>query len=198
MRIKSPQLTGHNPANPWDIRDAFAAAAIKLTSGGADGTYQGEWDAAMRYFSGSTNPQIQFLRRQRYGKPRPSTKTILASLEIKMGYAILAKAGIQSVKLLIRNRHVTNKQKSICYENQPLAFIGFFKQIFFCFLPTFSKIIGKTKIIINGAALGSVAVPVQIVDSPPKSCPSHQTRNKKIIASQSGCCLLGLKNNAAA
>ncbi|MDR3643080.1 MAG: hypothetical protein P4L74_05665 [Candidatus Doudnabacteria bacterium] len=57
---KVAQLTGHNPANPWDIRDAFAAAAIKLTSNGADGTYQGDWDAAMRYFSGSTNAKYSF------------------------------------------------------------------------------------------------------------------------------------------
>jgi peptidoglycan hydrolase CwlO-like protein len=53
-------LTGNNPANPWDIRDAFAAAAIKLTAGGADGTYQGNWNAAMRYFSGSTNVKYRF------------------------------------------------------------------------------------------------------------------------------------------
>ncbi len=57
---KVAQLTGHSPANPWDIRDAFAAAAIKLTSNGADGTYQGEWNAAMRYFSGSTNSKYSF------------------------------------------------------------------------------------------------------------------------------------------
>jgi membrane-bound lytic murein transglycosylase B len=57
---KVAALTGNNPANPWDIRDAFAAAAIKLTSNGADGTYQGDWSAAMRYFSGSTNPKYSF------------------------------------------------------------------------------------------------------------------------------------------
>jgi peptidoglycan hydrolase CwlO-like protein len=57
---KVAALTGHNPANPWDIRDAFAASAIKLTSNGADGTYQGDWNAAMRYFSGSTNAKYSF------------------------------------------------------------------------------------------------------------------------------------------
>jgi len=57
---KVAQLTGSRPANPWDIRDAFAAAAIKLVAGGADGTYQGEWNAAMRYFSGSTNVKYRF------------------------------------------------------------------------------------------------------------------------------------------
>jgi membrane-bound lytic murein transglycosylase B len=57
---KIAALTGKNPANPWDIRDAFAAAAIKLTAGGADGTYQGNWNAAMRYFSGSTNVKYRF------------------------------------------------------------------------------------------------------------------------------------------
>ncbi len=57
---KVAQATGKSAANPWDIRDAFAAAAIKLTAGGADGTPQGEWDAAMRYFSGSTSTKYRF------------------------------------------------------------------------------------------------------------------------------------------
>ena len=57
---KVAALTGKPMANPWDIRDAFAAAAIKLKAGGADGTRIGEWNAAMRYFSGSTNPQFSF------------------------------------------------------------------------------------------------------------------------------------------
>jgi len=46
-------------ANPWDIRDAFLASAIKLKSGGAS-TPDGEWAAAMRYFSGGTNPKYRF------------------------------------------------------------------------------------------------------------------------------------------
>ncbi|MDD2807908.1 MAG: lytic murein transglycosylase [Patescibacteria group bacterium] len=57
---KVSQLTGSNPANPWDIRDAFVASAIKLKADGANGTRQGEWNAAMRYFSGSTNPAYSF------------------------------------------------------------------------------------------------------------------------------------------
>lgn len=57
---KVSQLTGNNPPNPWDIRDAFAAAAIKLVAGGADGTDQGKWNAAMRYFSGGTNKVYSF------------------------------------------------------------------------------------------------------------------------------------------
>ena len=57
---KVTELTGR-PANPWDIRDAFIASAVKLKAGGAtkNGT-KGEWDAAMRYFSGSTNPRYRF------------------------------------------------------------------------------------------------------------------------------------------
>ena len=51
-------ITG-KPANPWDISDAFLAAAIKLKAGGA-GTQSGEWAAAMRYFSGGTNPAYSF------------------------------------------------------------------------------------------------------------------------------------------
>src|SRR3989344_3230762 len=46
-------------ANPWDIRDAFLASAIKLKAGGA-GTVAGEWAAAMRYFSGGTNTKYRF------------------------------------------------------------------------------------------------------------------------------------------
>lgn len=57
---KVSKLTGNYPANPWDIRDAFAASAIKLKAGGADNTYQGKWNAAMRYFSGSTNTRFRF------------------------------------------------------------------------------------------------------------------------------------------
>jgi len=57
---KVGQLNGRGLASPWDIRDAFAASAIKLVAGGANGTDQGEWNAAMRYFSGSTNTAYRF------------------------------------------------------------------------------------------------------------------------------------------
>lgn len=57
-RDKVKAITG-KPADPWDIRDAFLAAAIKLKAGGA-GTVSGEWAAAMRYFSGGTNPAYRF------------------------------------------------------------------------------------------------------------------------------------------
>ena len=59
-RGKVTAFTGKATANPWDIRDAFVAAAIKLKADGANGTRQGEWNAAMRYFSGSTNPRYSF------------------------------------------------------------------------------------------------------------------------------------------
>ncbi len=45
-------ITGKSPANPWDIRDAFIAAAVKLKSGGANGEDDGDWKEAMRYSSG--------------------------------------------------------------------------------------------------------------------------------------------------
>ena len=51
-------ITG-KPANPFDIRDAFIAAAIKLAANGAT-SQSGEWTAAMKYFSGSTNPKYSF------------------------------------------------------------------------------------------------------------------------------------------
>jgi membrane-bound lytic murein transglycosylase B len=51
-------ITGRG-ANPWNIKDAFLAAALKLKADGATAA-GGEWAAAMRYFSGSTNPAYSF------------------------------------------------------------------------------------------------------------------------------------------
>jgi len=51
-RLKA--ITGR-PGNPWDIRDAFLASGLYLSdSGAASQTKNGEWRAAMIYFSGST------------------------------------------------------------------------------------------------------------------------------------------------
>lgn len=52
-------MTGKGVANPWDIRDAFFAAAIKLRDAGA-GNVDGEWKAAMIYFAGSVKMQFRF------------------------------------------------------------------------------------------------------------------------------------------
>lgn len=53
-------VTGTTP-NPWDIRDAFVASGLKLAAdGAANGSRQDEWNAAMRYFSGSTNTKYRF------------------------------------------------------------------------------------------------------------------------------------------
>lgn len=57
-RDKVTAITG-KPANPWDIRDAFLAAGIKLAAAGATST-SGEWKAAMIYFSGGTNVRFRF------------------------------------------------------------------------------------------------------------------------------------------
>lgn len=57
-RSKVSAITGKT-ANPWDIRDAFLAAALLLKANGA-GTKSGEWAAAMRYFSGGTNTAYRF------------------------------------------------------------------------------------------------------------------------------------------
>lgn len=59
-RAKVTALTGAPAANPWDIRDAFVAAGIKLRDGGALQGISGEWRAAMIYFSGSTNVRFRF------------------------------------------------------------------------------------------------------------------------------------------
>lgn len=49
------------PADPWDIKDAFLAAALYLADYGAKNqTYNGEWQAAMIYFSGTTNTKYRF------------------------------------------------------------------------------------------------------------------------------------------
>ena len=53
-------LTGKSRANPWDIRDAFLASAIKLKSDGADGTDDNDWKAALKYFAGTVNMTFRF------------------------------------------------------------------------------------------------------------------------------------------
>jgi predicted nucleic acid-binding Zn-ribbon protein len=57
---KVANLTGKTPADPWDIRDALTAAAIKLKGDGANGTDKGHWNAAMKYFAGSINLKYRF------------------------------------------------------------------------------------------------------------------------------------------
>jgi len=57
-RNKISAVTG-KAADPWDIRDAFLAASIKLAADGGT-TKKGEWAAAMKYFSGSTNLAYRF------------------------------------------------------------------------------------------------------------------------------------------
>jgi peptidoglycan hydrolase CwlO-like protein len=56
-RVK--QITGS--ADPWNIKDAFVAAALYLADYGATKrTYDAEWKAAMIYFSGTTNKTYSF------------------------------------------------------------------------------------------------------------------------------------------
>jgi len=55
-KTKIEEITG-KPADPWNINDAFLAAGLYLSDSGANlQTYDGEWEAAMIYFSSSTNP----------------------------------------------------------------------------------------------------------------------------------------------
>ncbi len=59
-RERVTAITG-KPADPWNIRDAFLAAAFYLSDYGAKSqTYNGEWRAAMIYFSGSTSTKYRF------------------------------------------------------------------------------------------------------------------------------------------
>jgi membrane-bound lytic murein transglycosylase B/uncharacterized protein YjeT (DUF2065 family) len=54
-----------SPADPWNIRDAFLAAAVYLSdSGAAKKSYDYEWCAAVSYFSGSCSLSNQ--RRYRF------------------------------------------------------------------------------------------------------------------------------------
>jgi len=47
------EITGHNPPNPWDPMDAFVAAALLLKDNdAAEGGYQAERRAALRYLAG--------------------------------------------------------------------------------------------------------------------------------------------------
>jgi len=58
---KVSEITGRNPSNPWDVRDAFVAAALYLANHGATKqTRETEWRAAMIYFSGSVNTRFRF------------------------------------------------------------------------------------------------------------------------------------------
>ena len=53
-------VTG-KPADPWNVRDSFLAAGLYLADyGAANQTYDGEWRAAMIYFSGTTNKKYGF------------------------------------------------------------------------------------------------------------------------------------------
>lgn len=48
------QITGNKPSSPWNMKDAFTAAALFLTdSGAAKQTPNTEWKAAMIYLAGS-------------------------------------------------------------------------------------------------------------------------------------------------
>lgn len=71
------EITGHNPPNPWELEDAFAAAAIKLAANGANRRdASGEWEAAMRYFAGNRwqNPAYSF-----YGDRVVAIKDLIAA-----------------------------------------------------------------------------------------------------------------------
>ncbi|MEX2090731.1 MAG: lytic murein transglycosylase [Candidatus Paceibacterota bacterium] len=55
-REEVSRLTGRTPANPWNIEDAFVAAATKLSRDGASSkTRAGEIAASKRYYCGSAS-----------------------------------------------------------------------------------------------------------------------------------------------
>ena len=58
---KIAKLTGHYPPNPWNVQDAFVAAALLLRdNGAATRTWKAEWRAAMKYFAGSVQWKYRF------------------------------------------------------------------------------------------------------------------------------------------
>jgi len=53
-KTRIAEITGNNPPSPWNIKDAFTAAALYLANKGANQqTYNTEWKAAMMYLAGS-------------------------------------------------------------------------------------------------------------------------------------------------
>lgn len=57
------RLTGNNPPSPWNNKDAFTAAAFKLSRDGASSQKEyDEWKAAMMYLAGSNwnNPSLRW------------------------------------------------------------------------------------------------------------------------------------------
>src|SRR4030042_5460848 len=75
------EITGNNPPSPWNIKDAFVAAALYLANKGANQqTYNAEWKAAMMYLAGSKwkNSSLYF-----YGNQvMDLTKQIQAQVDI--------------------------------------------------------------------------------------------------------------------
>ena len=58
-----PRLDGilAKPADPWNIKDAFLASALYLgDSGATTKTYNAEWCAAQKYFSGRCSTSYRF------------------------------------------------------------------------------------------------------------------------------------------
>jgi peptidoglycan hydrolase CwlO-like protein len=61
-KVRVTEITGNNPPSPWNIKDAFVAAALYLANkGAAEKTEDAEWKAAMMYLAG-TNWQKASLR----------------------------------------------------------------------------------------------------------------------------------------
>ena len=59
-RARVKGITG-KPADPWNINDAFTAAALYVSDFGATSkSYDGEWRSAMIYFAGSVNAKYRF------------------------------------------------------------------------------------------------------------------------------------------
>lgn len=74
---KVSDITG-KASDPWSINDAFLASALKLRNDGADGTTDGNWTAAMLYFSGSTNLAYRFYGDQVIARAKQYQKDIEA------------------------------------------------------------------------------------------------------------------------
>jgi peptidoglycan hydrolase CwlO-like protein len=60
-KAKIEAITGKKPADPWNIRDAFLAAALYVKDYGASSQKENdEWRSAMIYFAGTVNTKYRF------------------------------------------------------------------------------------------------------------------------------------------
>ena len=80
-KARITEITGNNPPSPWNIKDAFVAAALYLANKGANQkTLDAEWKAAMMYLAGANWKKSSFIFLRRPGNG--SRRTIQEQIDI--------------------------------------------------------------------------------------------------------------------